>query len=120
MTTISATTENTVTDILALTPAALEKMRDWVKADNPQSGVRVGVAGGGCAGLSYQMDPCEAPNPEDKVQWVENIPLYLHPMVIPYLKGMTIDYVNAMIDGGFKFINPNATNTCGCGTSFGV
>ncbi len=114
-------TQQTAGEIVRLTEAAREKMRAFIgNAGNPQAGVRVGVVGGGCAGLQYQMDPCDAPNPEDIVQSVDGIRFYLHPMVVPYLKGMTIDYSPAMVDGGFKFVNPNAASTCGCGTSFGV
>lgn len=105
--------------ILILTEAASQKMTTWL-ADSGHVGVRVAVVGGGCAGLQYQMDPAEAPNDDDIVQTIGEAQFFMHPMVIPYLKGLTIDYSDALVDGGFKFINPNATNTCGCGTSFGV
>lgn len=105
--------------IVTLTEKATGKMAAWL-ADSEHGGIRLGVSGGGCAGLQYQMDPAQEANQEDLVQTIGEIQLFMHPMVLPYLKGMTIDFSDALVDGGFKFINPNATNTCGCGTSFGV
>ena len=108
--------------IVTLTDAALSHLRSVVQQGH--YGVRVGVSGGGCAGLQYLMDPCGEPNADDLVQAVGEgdsaVRVVLHPMVVPYLKGLTIDFSTALVDGGFKFINPNATSTCGCGTSFGV
>jgi len=108
--------------IVNLTDAALSHLRAVTQQGH--YGVRVGVSGGGCAGLQYLMGPCGVPNAEDLVQTIGEgdsaVRVVLHPMVVPYLKGLTIDFSTALVDGGFKFINPNATSTCGCGTSFGV
>jgi len=107
--------------IVTLTDKALAKFTGLIASSaSKTAGVRIGVTGGGCAGLQYQMDPCDAPNPEDIVQTIHGVPFYLHPMVVPYIKGLTVDFSDALVDGGFKFINPNASSTCGCGTSFGV
>lgn len=114
-----STIENASEEIVILTEAAAEKLRELF-TDKTVQGVRLGVTGGGCAGLQYQMEPCHEVQGEDLIQEIAGIRFILHPMVVPYLKGITVDYSNALVDGGFKFINPNASSTCGCGTSFGV
>jgi iron-sulfur cluster assembly protein len=116
MTSQSATSNR----IVEVTPAALLKMGEIV-VQNPNHAIRLGVLGGGCAGLQYDMQPTQTKTEGDFVQDLgEGLVLYIHPVAAAYLKGTTVDFVDAMMDGGFKFINPNATNTCGCGTSFGI
>ena len=118
MTTTSQTaTSNNIVDV---TPVAMAKMTEIV-VQNPNHAIRLGVLGGGCAGLQYDMQPTQAKVEGDFVQDLgEGLVLYIHPVAAAYLKGTTVDFVDAMMDGGFKFINPNDTNTCGCGTSFGI
>ena len=105
--------------IVSVTDLAARKMRE-ILADKPGHGIRLGVVGGGCAGLQYDMQPSEAAQPGDFVQDVDGVSLFVHPVAAAYLKGTVVDYSDAMMDGGFKFKNPNASSTCGCGTSFGV
>jgi iron-sulfur cluster assembly protein len=109
-----------VTDIVAVTETALVQFRDILSKDVNACGIRLGVAGGGCAGLTYQMNPCDTPIDGDLVQEVGDVKFYIHPMAAAYLKGTQLDYSHSMMESGFKFINPNAASTCGCGTSFGV
>ena len=110
----------TAEKIVSVTPKAVDKMKALLSDKPQEAGIRLGVIGGGCAGLQYQMDPCDAPDADDVISVVDDVRFFLNPMVVPYLKDLTIDYSDAMVDGGFKFINPNASSTCGCGTSFGV
>ncbi len=110
----------TVEKIIELTEKAVNKMTGLLAERPDGAGIRLGVVGGGCAGLQYQMDPCDEAAADDISTEVSGVRFYLNPMVIPYLKGITIDFSDELIDGGFKFINPNANSTCGCGTSFGV
>jgi iron-sulfur cluster assembly accessory protein len=105
--------------IVHITPLALQKMKQLLQ-DQSLSAIRFSVLGGGCAGLQYDMHPTNERLEGDFVQMVEDVVLYIHPVAVAYLKGTTVDYSDAMVDGGFKFINPNASNTCGCGTSFGI
>lgn len=106
--------------IVTVTPAARTKMQDII-TQNPNHAIRLGVLGGGCAGLQYDMQPTQTKTAGDFVQELgDGLVLYIHPVAAAYLKGTTVDFVDAMMDGGFKFLNPNATNTCGCGTSFGI
>ncbi len=86
--------------------------------ENPQKGIRVGVSDGGCNGYSYTLDVATAPQPEDVVLTQGNLKVYIDPTSTPLLSGVVIDYVEGLIESGFKFSNPNATDTCGCGQSF--
>lgn len=108
-----------VDGILDVTPAAADKMRSVLK-DSGNQGIRLGVVGGGCAGLQYDLKPDASPVDGDLVLEFHGVSFYVNPMVVPYIKGTRLDYSDALMDGGFKFINPNAANSCGCGTSFGV
>jgi iron-sulfur cluster assembly protein len=105
--------------VVDITETAALKAQE-VLANSLNQGIRIAVTGGGCAGLQYDLKPELAPQENDLVIDAYGVPFYVHPMVLPYIKGTIIDYSNAMMDGGFKFINPNAANTCGCGTSFGI
>ncbi len=84
--------------------------------------LRVGVRQGGCSGMSYMMDfqdPSEI-NEGDQVFDYDGFQIVCDPKSILYLYGLMLDYSDAMIGGGFQFTNPNASQTCGCGKSFGV
>ncbi len=111
--------EITQNAIVHVTPLAFQKMKQLL-AEQELSAIRLSVLGGGCAGLQYDMHPTNDRLEGDFIQRVEDVVLYIHPVAVAYLKGTTVDYSDAMVDGGFKFINPNASNTCGCGTSFGI
>jgi iron-sulfur cluster assembly protein len=114
-------TSTSATRIVDVTPEALARMEALLSENPEHTAIRVGVLGGGCAGLQYDMHPTAERKEGDFVQpLTDAVNLFIHPVAVAYLKGTTIDYSNAMVDGGFKFKNPNASNTCGCGTSFGV
>jgi iron-sulfur cluster assembly protein len=84
--------------------------------------LRVGVRQGGCSGMSYMMD-FEDPNhlnENDEIFDYEGFKIICDKKSLLYLYGLQLDYSNAMIGGGFQFTNPNASQTCGCGKSFGV
>jgi iron-sulfur cluster assembly protein len=82
-------------------------------------GLRLGVIGGGCSGLSYEMAFSER-HPDDSVIECEGFTVLLDPKSTIYLKGITLDFQDGLQGRGFVFANPNATNTCGCGESFNV
>jgi iron-sulfur cluster assembly protein len=82
-------------------------------------GLRLGVIGGGCSGLSYQIELSER-RPNDSVLEFEGFTVLLDPKSTIYLKGITLDFNDGLQGRGFVFGNPNATNTCGCGESFSV
>ncbi len=84
--------------------------------------LRVGVRQGGCSGMSYMMDFENASKitPEDEVFDYDGFKIVSDRKSLLYLYGLMLDYNDAMIGGGFQFTNPNASQTCGCGKSFGV
>ncbi len=105
--------------VVTLTTSAKAKMLETAQSDQAK-GIRLSVIGGGCAGLQYDMTPCKEPVAGDFLQQEGELCLYIHPVATAYLKGTTIDFSHALMDGGFKFHNPNAASACGCGSSFGV
>jgi len=105
--------------MIQITPAASGEMRRLLTAQGHKGwGLRVGVKGGGCSGLSYTMDFEEKPHEHDKVFEGDGVAIFCDPKSYLYLNGLTLDYTNELLGGGFKFVNPNATRTCSCGSSF--
>jgi len=81
--------------------------------------LRVGVKGGGCSGFSYSLDLTESFNEEQDERWQQNgVEVICDSKSLLYLEGTTIDFKNEVMGRGFVFNNPNATSTCGCGSSF--
>jgi len=104
---------------LVLTAKAVEMVKETITRENLSGyGIRIGVVGGGCSGFQYSMDFENAQRDGDSVFEQEGIRLYVDPMSSMYLQGVTVDYVVGVQGAGFKFNNPNARNTCGCGQSF--
>lgn len=83
-------------------------------------GLRIAVMGGGCSGFQYALDFEQEARPTDSVLELDGLKVYVDPVSSRYLEGVTIDYVFGMHGAGFKFNNPRATGTCGCGSSFAV
>jgi iron-sulfur cluster assembly protein len=86
----------------------------------PGTFLRVGVKGGGCSGLSYDVKLDEKEQEFDRTFEADGIKLVCDTKSLVYLDNMTIDYSNELVGGGFRFVNPNASGSCGCGTSFAV
>ncbi len=104
---------------IALTAKALEMVKDAIEREGLHGyGIRVGVMGGGCAGFQYSMDFEKEPKEGDLTFEQDGITLYVDPMSSMYLQGVSVDYVQGLQGAGFKFVNPNAKSTCGCGSSF--
>ena len=106
--------------VVTLTPYAVEMVRK-VRAREGLSDsatLRVAVVGGGCSGFSYQLDFDEQAKEGDQVIEYGDVKVRVDPDSAQYLRGLQIDYVSSLHGGGFKFVNPNATHTCGCGSSF--
>ena len=80
--------------------------------------LRVGVKGGGCSGFSYLLDLTETQKETDEVFVIHGIKVIIDPKSLLYLSGVTIDFKDEIMGRGFVFNNPNATSTCGCGSSF--
>jgi iron-sulfur cluster assembly protein len=82
--------------------------------------LRVGVKGGGCSGFSYLLDLTETKKETDELFWQHGIRVICDPKSVLYLKGVTIDFKDEIMGRGFVFQNPNASSSCGCGSSFSV
>ena len=105
--------------MIDLTDSAANKMKELLN-DSENTGVRVGVFGGGCSGLQYKLEMSSSPLEGDKIITVKEVDLYVDKKSYLFLVGTTIDFITDMMQMGFKFINPNAKRTCGCGESFGA
>eukprot|EP00877_Chromochloris_zofingiensis_P004115 jgi/Chrzof1/13704/Cz08g08230.t1_ISC1[v5.2] len=121
----TAVAETQSSQPISLTDRALnhlKRLRAEVEGSNLL--LRVGVKQGGCSGMSYKMDFEQAENIKEDDYVIsydsEDFKLVIDPKSLLYLFGMRLDYSDALIGGGFQFNNPNATDTCGCGKSFGV
>lgn len=101
-----------------VTPKAVGKIRDAFKREGVSGGLRLGVLGGGCSGLSYQFKFAPEPRPRDHVFRFEDVQVFVDPKSLLFLDGMTLDWQDSLIQSGFVFQNPHATKSCGCGTSF--
>lgn len=88
--------------------------------DSGVSGIKLGVKSGGCSGLNYVLDIVESPDENDRVFSQHGVRLFCDPKSYLYLNGTQVDYESSLTGGGFKFTNPNAKRSCGCGTSFAV
>jgi iron-sulfur cluster assembly protein len=108
------------TPVLTITPAAVKQVRRLIqKRGNDDLGLRVGVRGGGCSGLSYVIDLEEEPRENDLVYEVDGLKVMVDKKSARFIAGTTLDYSTAnLLEGGWKFTNPNAAKSCGCGTSF--
>lgn len=111
----------------AYTPVTLtQKALDMIKITRDQEGIdashglRVAVRGGGCSGFEYALDFEKEPRDNDWVYDQGGLTLYVDAVSARYLEGTSIDYMLGMSGAGFKFINPQAKGSCGCGSSFTV
>jgi iron-sulfur cluster assembly protein len=104
---------------IQVTPKAVLKIREsFAREGVSGGGLRLGVLGGGCSGLSYQFKYDARARPTDNVFEFEGVQVFVDPKSMIYLDGMTLDYRESLMYSGFAFDNPNATKSCGCGTSF--
>ena len=103
---------------ITVTPKAVTKIRESFQKMGVEGGLRLGVLGGGCSGLSYQFKFEPKSRSTDKVFEFDGVHVYVDPKSMVYLDGMTLDYKESLMQSGFVFENPNAKKNCGCGTSF--
>ena len=112
---------------ILITNDAMEQISNLLKGQSDKKALRVGVRSGGCSGMSYTMDFIGGNeiNPDDKVYYYslkaeKNFQVVCDPKSLIYIYGMQLDFSKELIGGGFNFVNPNASQTCGCGSSFAV
>lgn len=105
--------------MLGLTDVAVEKVKEVIAREGlKDGGLRVSVVGGGCSGFQYNLSLDPSARDDDTVIEQDGVKLFVDPISQQYVYGTTIDYVSGLHGAGFKFVNPNATRTCGCGSSF--
>jgi iron-sulfur cluster assembly accessory protein len=115
----TATPAEPIPSVVALTATAVQMVKEAMAQENLAGhGIRVGVVGGGCSGFQYSMDFESQARDGDLVLEQDGVKVFVDPMSSMYLQGVTIDYVQGLQGAGFKFNNPSAKNTCGCGSSF--
>lgn len=105
--------------MISLTPKAAEQLRNLLatRAKSEQSGLRLSVSRGGCAGWQYEMQVAD-PEADDVVVESGGARVIVAADSIRHLQGCEVDYSDDLTDAGFKIHNPNASRSCGCGTSF--
>src|SRR5215831_3171440 len=90
--------------------------KEGVSAES--GGLRLGVQGGGCSGLSYNIRFDSQPRERDRVYEFDGVKVFVDPKSFIYLHGMILDYEETLMKQGFNFVNPNSSKSCGCGSSF--
>lgn len=105
--------------MVTLTPSAVEHLRNLLteKEAPKSSGLRLAIERGGCAGLQYLMK-IDGPSGNDEIFEQDGVRLIVGEESLKFLENSQVDYVDALNDSGFRIVNPNATRSCGCGTSF--
>tara|TARA_B110000438_G_C15371571_1_gene460774 strand:- start:10 stop:345 length:336 start_codon:yes stop_codon:yes gene_type:complete len=107
--------------VITLSDKAAERVKEIIsQAKESILGVRVGVASGGCAGMSYVMEYAKKVNPNDEIIEDKGVKVLIDPKAIMYLLGTEMDYKKEELSSTFVFKNPNETERCGCGESFKV
>jgi len=109
------------TKTLQVTERAVKMIRAAMAKEGiapEEGGLRLGVMGGGCSGLSYSIKFDTRPRERDRVYEFDGVRVFVDPKSFLYLHGMTLDYEETLMRQGFNFINPNSTRSCGCGSSF--
>jgi iron-sulfur cluster assembly accessory protein len=113
---------------ILITESAMQQLASLIGQQGPQRVLRVGVRSGGCSGMSYTMDfvdPAQIRSDDETYTYQPDggtpaFRVVCDPKSLLYIYGMQLDFSSALIGGGFNFTNPNASQTCGCGSSFAV
>ena len=106
---------------LQVTEKAIKRIRIAMEKEGVSpvdGGLRLGVMGGGCSGLSYSIKFDTQPRERDRIYEFDGVRVFVDPKSFLYLHGMTLDYEETLMRQGFNFINPNSSRSCGCGSSF--
>ena len=104
--------------MITLTEFAANKIKTLL-TEKEETGIRAGVQGGGCSGFTFRLK-FDNPKENDRILESHGVKIYVDAKSYLYLMGTIIDFVDELNQSGFKFVNPNAKRTCGCGESFSV
>jgi iron-sulfur cluster assembly protein len=105
---------------ITLTNAAAHRVRSFLDKRGRGIGLRLGVRTSGCSGMAYKIEFADAADADDLEFESNGVRVLIDPQSLPYLDGTELDFVREGLKEGFKFQNPNAADTCGCGESFKV
>jgi iron-sulfur cluster assembly protein len=107
---------------VSLSERAITEVRRIITEQDLPNGtaLRVGVKGGGCSGFSYTLGFDDQRKPTDQILKIEDVTVLCDPKSFLYLNGTVVDFEESLMGRGFKFTNPNASKSCGCGESFSV
>jgi len=117
---MSTMTIETAQPTITVTPSAITQVRHLMRKQGKENGgLRIGVKGGGCSGLSYIMNLEDFTTDRDFVYEFEGLPVYVDKRSARFLDGLILDYtIQNLLEGGWKWTNSSAARSCGCGTSF--
>lgn len=105
--------------MLTLTESAQKAVGRFITgSETPVAGLRIAVTGGGCSGMQYSMALEETAKADDTIVETGGVKVLIDPHSAPLLEGVVVDFLDSMDGSGFKFQNPNASASCGCGNSF--
>jgi len=106
---------------IQVTERAIKRIRTAMAKEGvspTEGGLRLGITGGGCSGLSYNIRFDTQPRERDRIYTFDDVRVFVDPKSFIYLSGMILDYEETLMRQGFNFINPNSSRSCGCGSSF--
>ena len=116
---MDTTNAETQAPVITLSEAALKEVKRLINVQGlTEGGLRLGVKGGGCSGLSYTINFDEKISQHDQVHDCDGVKVIVDAKSAIYLQGTQLDFQKDLMGGNFKFVNPNADKTCGCGESF--
>jgi iron-sulfur cluster assembly protein len=104
--------------MIELSPSAAREIQRWQKSHQSGSYLRLRVKNGGCSGLYYTLELSDTRVESDRDHESQGMRIVIDEQSQPYLRELKVDYAEDLMGGGFRFINPNAKNSCGCGLSF--
>jgi iron-sulfur cluster assembly protein len=106
--------------MISVTESAIKRIGELLRKHDCPGGLRIGVQGGGCSGLSYVFRLDAAAKPKDHVLEFDGVRVYVDPKSYPFLDGLTLDFTESLMESSFVWHNPNAKRSCSCGKSFAV
>ena len=116
---METTDQTSLAPVVTMSEAAIKEVKRLMNVQGlTEANLRLGVKGGGCSGLSYTVNFDDKIGPHDSVHEIEGIKVIVDTKSAIYLQGTQLDFQKDLTGGAFKFVNPNAQKTCGCGESF--
>jgi iron-sulfur cluster assembly protein iscA len=106
--------------MITITENAADHIRKFLTKRGKGEGIRIGVKTSGCSGMAYTLEFVDKIQPEDQVFEQNGVKVFIDPKSMVYLDGTQVDFAKEGLQEGFKFENPNAKESCGCGESFHV